>query len=198
MLSGCILTFYVIFFQDTIKQLQEELKTIEEAEKLCMSFTDWLNLTQKSFTVLTDCSEPLDRVSMDKKMKKLEVLIYLPKFSLYFLACVCALNFTVTVLSLHFSLRHLDIRCNVPLTTSPWMGCNKSAQMLGITMGNWWVSKTSVFLSTHSSKSNIQASKNVLLQSSPLPSNIRYLLVKSSVQISLAATICMVSKICMN
>ncbi|XP_026197444.1 nesprin-1 isoform X3 [Anabas testudineus] len=60
--------------QDTIKQLQEELKTIEEAEKLCTSFTEWLNSTQKSFTLLTDCSEPLDRVAMEKKMKKLETL----------------------------------------------------------------------------------------------------------------------------
>lgn len=77
LLFGCIKTLYVIF-QDTIKQLQEELKTIEEAEKLCTSFTEWLNSTQKSFTLLTDCSEPLDRVAMEKKMKKLEVLIYLP------------------------------------------------------------------------------------------------------------------------
>ncbi|XP_039981880.1 nesprin-1-like isoform X3 [Xiphias gladius] len=60
--------------QDTIKQLQEEVKSIEEAENLCMSFTDWLDSTQKSFTVLTDSSEPLDRVAMEKKMKKLEAL----------------------------------------------------------------------------------------------------------------------------
>ncbi|XP_074471039.1 nesprin-1-like isoform X4 [Sebastes fasciatus] len=60
--------------QDTIKHLQEELKSIEEAEKLCMSFTDWLSSTQKSFTALTDSSEPLDRVAMEKKMKKLETL----------------------------------------------------------------------------------------------------------------------------
>ena len=71
-----LLTFDSIIFQDTIKQLQEELKSIEEAENLCMSFTDWLISTQKSFTALTDSSEPLDRFAMDKKMKKLEVLIY--------------------------------------------------------------------------------------------------------------------------
>ncbi|KAF3849912.1 hypothetical protein F7725_019631 [Dissostichus mawsoni] len=61
--------------QDTIKQLQEELKSIEEAENLCISFTDWLSSTQKSFTALTNSSESLDRVAMDKKMKKIEVLI---------------------------------------------------------------------------------------------------------------------------
>ncbi|XP_028460256.1 nesprin-1 isoform X2 [Perca flavescens] len=60
--------------QDTIKQLKEELKSIEESENLCMSFTDWLSSTQKSFTALTDTSEPLDRVAMEKKMKKLETL----------------------------------------------------------------------------------------------------------------------------
>ncbi|CAB1447010.1 unnamed protein product, partial [Pleuronectes platessa] len=60
--------------QDTIKQLQEELRSIEEAENLCLSFTDWLNSTQKGFTLLTDASEPLDRVAMEKKLKKLEAL----------------------------------------------------------------------------------------------------------------------------
>ncbi|XP_071335456.1 nesprin-1 isoform X2 [Trachinotus anak] len=60
--------------QDTIKQLQEEVKSIEEAENLCMSFTDWLSSTQKRFMALTDSSEPLDRVAMEKKMKKLEAL----------------------------------------------------------------------------------------------------------------------------
>ncbi|XP_028253699.1 nesprin-1 [Parambassis ranga] len=60
--------------QDTIKQLQEELRSIEEAENLCISFTEWLSSTQKSFTVLSDSAEPLDRVAMEKKMKKLEAL----------------------------------------------------------------------------------------------------------------------------
>ncbi|CAJ1078482.1 nesprin-1 [Xyrichtys novacula] len=64
----------LINIQDTIKQLQEELKRIEEAENLCASFSDWLSSTQKSFTVLTDCSEALDRVAMERKMKKLEAL----------------------------------------------------------------------------------------------------------------------------
>lgn len=63
-----------LYFQDTIKQLQEELRSIEEAEKLCISFTEWLSSTQKSFTVLSDSAEPLDRVTMEEKMKKLEVL----------------------------------------------------------------------------------------------------------------------------
>ncbi|XP_027140369.1 nesprin-1 isoform X4 [Larimichthys crocea] len=60
--------------QDTIKQLQEELKSIEEADNLCVSFTDWFSSTQKSFTELTDSSEPLDRIAMERKMKKLETL----------------------------------------------------------------------------------------------------------------------------
>ncbi|CAI5683845.1 unnamed protein product [Oreochromis niloticus] len=60
--------------QDTIKQLQEELRSIEEAENLCKSFTEWLGSTLKSFTALTDTSEPLDQVAMEKKMKKLESL----------------------------------------------------------------------------------------------------------------------------
>lgn len=71
------------FFQDTIKQLQEELKSIEEAENLCVSFTDWFSSTQKNFTALTDTSEPLDRPAMEKKIKKLEVSIHLLKSVLY-------------------------------------------------------------------------------------------------------------------
>lgn len=66
------------FCQDTIKQLQEELKSIEEADNLCISFTDWISSTHKSFAELTDSSEPLDRVAMERKMKKLEVFIYFP------------------------------------------------------------------------------------------------------------------------
>ncbi|XP_063352154.1 nesprin-1 isoform X7 [Pelmatolapia mariae] len=60
--------------QDTIKQLQEELRSIEETENLCKSFTEWLGSTLKSFTALTDTSEPLDQAAMEKKMKKLESL----------------------------------------------------------------------------------------------------------------------------
>lgn len=67
--------FSLQYIKDTIKQLQEEAKSIEEAENLCCSFSDWLSSTQKNFTVLTDSSEPLDRVAMEKKMKKLEVWI---------------------------------------------------------------------------------------------------------------------------
>ncbi|MED6283585.1 hypothetical protein CHARACLAT_010424, partial [Characodon lateralis] len=64
----------LLSIQDTIKQLQEELRSMEEAENLCMSFSEWLGLTQKSFTTLTDHSEPLDRQAMERKMKKLESL----------------------------------------------------------------------------------------------------------------------------
>ncbi|KAM4529485.1 nesprin-1 isoform 3-T3 [Fundulus diaphanus] len=64
----------LLSIQDTIKQLQEELRSMEEAESLCMSFSEWFALTQKSFTTLTDRSEPLDRQVMERKMKKLESL----------------------------------------------------------------------------------------------------------------------------
>lgn len=70
------LILWIVYFQDTIKQLQEELRCIEDAETLCVSFTEWLSSSQKSFASLTDHSEPLDRASMEKKMKKLEVWVY--------------------------------------------------------------------------------------------------------------------------
>lgn len=73
-----LLTSHPLICQDTIKQLQEELKSIEEADNLCISFTDWISSTHKSFAELTDSSEALDRVAMERKMKKLEVFIYFP------------------------------------------------------------------------------------------------------------------------
>lgn len=85
-------TFSLLCLQDTIKQLQEELKSIEEAENLCVSFTEWLGSTQKSFTKLTDHSEPLDRATMERKMKKLEVSLNLcSHFFLMRLRCYCRL-----------------------------------------------------------------------------------------------------------
>ncbi|XP_068610253.1 nesprin-1 [Brachionichthys hirsutus] len=60
--------------QDTIKQLEYELRSIREAENLCVSFTDWLSVTQTSFTTLTDSSEPLDHAVMERKMEILESL----------------------------------------------------------------------------------------------------------------------------
>ncbi|XP_061559702.1 nesprin-1 isoform X16 [Phycodurus eques] len=64
----------LLSIQESIKQLQEELKSIQEAENLCVSFTEWLSSTQKSFTEVTDTSEPLDRNTLEKKLKKLECL----------------------------------------------------------------------------------------------------------------------------
>ncbi|XP_057678025.1 nesprin-1 isoform X5 [Corythoichthys intestinalis] len=64
----------LLSIQETIKQLQEELRSLQEAENLCASFTEWLGSTQKSFTEVTDTSEPLDRNALEKKLKKLESL----------------------------------------------------------------------------------------------------------------------------
>ena len=56
-----------------MKQMQEEVRSIVEAEKLCASFSDWLNCTQEKFGRVIDSSEPMDGLGMEKKMKKLEV-----------------------------------------------------------------------------------------------------------------------------
>ncbi|XP_077366762.1 nesprin-1 isoform X9 [Festucalex cinctus] len=64
----------LLSIQETIKQLQEELKSIQEAENLCISFTEWLGSTKKTFTEVADTSEPLDRTALEKKLKKLESL----------------------------------------------------------------------------------------------------------------------------
>uniref|UniRef100_A0A8C7FMX2 Spectrin repeat containing nuclear envelope protein 1 n=1 Tax=Oncorhynchus kisutch TaxID=8019 RepID=A0A8C7FMX2_ONCKI len=64
----------ILNIQETIKQLKEELRSIEEAEKLCVSFSDWLRSAQKNFRTVTASTEALDRVAMERKMKKVEVL----------------------------------------------------------------------------------------------------------------------------
>lgn len=63
---------------------------------------------------------------------------------IYLCGVKMVLNFTVTVLNLHLSVRYLGTRCSVALNTPPWAGCDKSALTLGITIENWWVSKSSV------------------------------------------------------
>ncbi|CAL8394133.1 unnamed protein product, partial [Arctogadus glacialis] len=64
----------LLYLQETMKQIQEEVRSIVEAEKLCASFSDWLNCTQEKFVQVIDSSEPLDWLAMEKKMKKLETL----------------------------------------------------------------------------------------------------------------------------
>ncbi|XP_031656062.1 nesprin-1 isoform X1 [Oncorhynchus kisutch] len=64
----------ILNIQETIKQLKEELRSIEEAEKLCVSFSDWLRSAQKNFRTVTASTEALDRVAMERKMKKVETL----------------------------------------------------------------------------------------------------------------------------
>lgn len=39
-----------------------------------MSFSDWLRSAQKNFRTVTASTEALDRVAMERKMKKVEVL----------------------------------------------------------------------------------------------------------------------------
>jgi len=60
--------------QDTIKQLKEEMSIIEESQSVFSTFSDWLSTAQKNFSgVTTTTIDVVDRVSMEKKMKKLEV-----------------------------------------------------------------------------------------------------------------------------
>lgn len=66
-------SFYMCL-QDTIKQLKEEMSIIEESQSVFSTFSDWLSTAQKNFSsVTTTTIDVVDRVSMEKKMKKLEV-----------------------------------------------------------------------------------------------------------------------------
>lgn len=62
-----------IWFQETIKQLQEEVSCIEEAQSVLGSFSDWLSSAQHSFCSVAIPVDAVNRLAMERKMKKLEV-----------------------------------------------------------------------------------------------------------------------------
>lgn len=156
-----VLTSYQLLFQDTIKQVQEELKSIDEADNLCVSFTNWIDSTQRSFAELTDSSEPQDRVALERKMKKLEVCIYLTWSMVVWWD---ELNFTDAVLNLLSSVMHLNMRCSAALDSPPWTGCDKHWRWVL----PWpfdelaWLQWAMENLSTNWYEFNIKASKDIL------------------------------------
>lgn len=66
---------FALYFlsQETIKQLQEEVSCIEEAQSVLGSFSDWLSTAQHSFSSVAVPVDAVDRFAMERKMKKLEV-----------------------------------------------------------------------------------------------------------------------------
>jgi len=60
--------------QETIKQLQEEVSCIEEAQCVFNTFSDWLSAAQNNFGTVAVSVDVVDRLAMDRKMKKLEVV----------------------------------------------------------------------------------------------------------------------------
>uniref|UniRef100_A0AAV2JAL2 Calponin-homology (CH) domain-containing protein n=1 Tax=Knipowitschia caucasica TaxID=637954 RepID=A0AAV2JAL2_KNICA len=57
---------------ETIKQLQEEVSCIEEAQNIVTTFSDWLSTAQNNFSTVAISVDVVDRFAMDRKMKKLE------------------------------------------------------------------------------------------------------------------------------
>ncbi|XP_032356678.1 nesprin-1 isoform X1 [Etheostoma spectabile] len=62
------------FTLETIKQLQEEVSCIEEAQCVFNTFSDWLSAAQNNFSTVAISVDVVDRFAMDRKMKKLEAL----------------------------------------------------------------------------------------------------------------------------
>lgn len=64
----------ILVVQDTMKQLKEEVSSIDESQSVFRTFSDWLSTAQKNFSsVTTTTIDVVDRVALEKKMKKLEV-----------------------------------------------------------------------------------------------------------------------------
>lgn len=59
--------------QETIRQLQEELRSIGEAQVALRSFSDWMSLTTTGLKAASESKQVPDRASLEKKMKRLEV-----------------------------------------------------------------------------------------------------------------------------
>ncbi|KPP77537.1 nesprin-1-like, partial [Scleropages formosus] len=58
---------------ESVRQLQEEIRSIEEAHGVFSTFSDWLSTVQKRFQTAVAGIDLLDRVAMERKMKELEV-----------------------------------------------------------------------------------------------------------------------------
>lgn len=59
--------------QETVKQLQEEMASIAEAQNTLRTFSDWLSMAAVDFRTVSESREAPDRSSVEKKMKRLEV-----------------------------------------------------------------------------------------------------------------------------
>lgn len=60
-------------FQETIKQIQEEVSCIEDSQCVFTTFSDWLSTAQNNFSTVAISVDIVDRFAMERKMKKLEV-----------------------------------------------------------------------------------------------------------------------------
>ncbi|KAK6304736.1 hypothetical protein J4Q44_G00253220 [Coregonus suidteri] len=59
---------------ESIKQLQVEVCCIEEAQSVFSTFSDWLSSAQNNFSTMAISINVVDRLTMERKMKKLEAL----------------------------------------------------------------------------------------------------------------------------
>ncbi|XP_045574102.1 nesprin-1 isoform X3 [Salmo salar] len=59
---------------ESIKQLQEEVYCIEEAQSVFSTFSDWLSSAKNNFSTVAISIDVVDRVTMERKKKKLEAL----------------------------------------------------------------------------------------------------------------------------
>ncbi|TRY57107.1 hypothetical protein DNTS_023982 [Danionella cerebrum] len=64
----------ILQIQETLKQLQEEAQKITDAQNALRTFSDWLSTAKKNFKIVTERTEALDRITMERKMKRLESL----------------------------------------------------------------------------------------------------------------------------
>ncbi|KAF4071108.1 hypothetical protein AMELA_G00281340 [Ameiurus melas] len=60
--------------QETVRQLQEELRSIGEAQDALRTFSDWLSATTSGFKAASESEQAPDRASLERRMKKLESL----------------------------------------------------------------------------------------------------------------------------
>uniref|UniRef100_A0A8C1YUK6 Spectrin repeat containing, nuclear envelope 1a n=1 Tax=Cyprinus carpio TaxID=7962 RepID=A0A8C1YUK6_CYPCA len=61
-------------YHSLLLQIQEEMQKITEAQNALRTFSDWLSTARKNFKIVTERTEALDRITMEKKMKRLESL----------------------------------------------------------------------------------------------------------------------------
>lgn len=68
-----MVNLFKICFQEQIKFLEEEIRSMDESELAFSAYKDWFGATLRKFRNMVTKSDAVDKVAMEKKIQKFEV-----------------------------------------------------------------------------------------------------------------------------